>query len=119
MPHEDQIKQAYEAFNTGDEATLRGALEGLLHDDVVWHDETHESPPTTGKQDVIEVLVGMLANRPVELIGVRASGDVALTLDSGPGDGRPHLCADRVVFQGNRITEIWYCDAHSDQPRHR
>lgn len=110
------ILRGYAAFNDRDWQ----AMEALLDAEVVWHrmDDPRDANPIRGRAAVIAHLMELRDTTEAEFLGVAIHGNTAITVDYSwviPEEGS-HACADKVVLNGDVITEVWHCNAGSHPP---
>lgn len=105
------ILRGYAAFNDRDWQ----ALGALLHAEVVWHrvDDPHDENPIRGREDVIAHLQELRDTTEAEFLGMAVHDNTVITVDYSfviPAESS-HACADKVVFDGDLISEVWHCNA--------
>lgn len=103
------INQAYQYFVDEDWTELQG----LLHQDVEWHEPSESWTGPAAVMDRLQTLregfrdVQLLANFQVPTTGEWVTADLTT---KAPGRTPPvFLCSDRVRMDGNQIREVWYC----------
>ncbi|MDQ1489198.1 MAG: hypothetical protein QOD57_2939 [Actinomycetota bacterium] len=117
MAKRNKVLDGYAAFNNGEWATL----EKLLCEDVVWH-PMDGGRKIEGRDKVIAHLKDLRNTTVVELLDIaidtRANAAIAVDFTRTTRKEGDHACADKIVFEGGCIKEVWHCAADTHQHGH-
>ncbi len=112
-PHIALVRQGYDAFATGDMATI----DSLWHDDIVWHEPGNNPLAGThkGKQQIFEMLGRLMeltdGTFTVTVDGITANDDyaVAVTTASVTRNGRSvtGTSIDIIRILDGKTIEFW------------